>query len=530
VKDVAIIGGGIAGLATAARLQAQGVSTVVFEAHGTPGGCAGYYRRRGFSFDVGATTLVDFEEGGVGGELLKEIGMAPVEGEALPGYVAWLPDRVVTLHRDQQEWSRERLRAFGDTPAHRRFWSLLDHLSAALWPASRRGVKLPLRSAADIANAVQALGIGNLPLARYMFMTMGDLLRSSGLREDKALVGLLSMLIEDTVHSAVDDAPLMNAALGVTIRGAGLTRAAGGMRGFWRSFSAHYRATGGELNFAHEVNQCIDCKDYYRLICSRGEWEARQVVSAVPIGITARIAPSPVGKALQRYVRRDETAMGGAIVVCLGVPESEISGQAASGFTHHQLLQDYSGKLGNGNNMFISVSAPGDLESAPAGYRSVMISTHCDLAEWEGLEAAAYEERKQAAGDRLVSLARRVYPELGSSPVVYEIGTPKTYAQFTRRPRGAVGGVRQCLGNSNQNAVPHETGLRGFHLVGDTTWPGLGTVACVLGSKIVVGNVVREARRRPLRAGLNEGNTDAYDRRCAGAALLHRLSCRTGRS
>src|SRR5262252_3598087 len=98
--DVAILGAGIAGMATAARLQAQGLSTITFEAHGQPGGCAGFYRRQGFAFDVGATTLVDFEPGGVGAELLDSIGMPPVEGEALPGYVAWLPDRAVTLYRD----------------------------------------------------------------------------------------------------------------------------------------------------------------------------------------------------------------------------------------------------------------------------------------------------------------------------------------------------------------------------------------------------------------------------------------------
>ena len=50
------------------------------------------------------------------------------------------------------------------------------------------------------------------------------------------------MLVEDTTHSALDDAPLINAALGVTIRGAGLTRARGGMWGFWRRFRAHYRS------------------------------------------------------------------------------------------------------------------------------------------------------------------------------------------------------------------------------------------------------------------------------------------------
>ena len=117
--DVAVIGAGIAGMATAARLRSAGLSTLVLEAHGLPGGCAGYFRRKGFAFDVGATTLVDFAPGGVGAELLDTIGMAPLPGERLPGYVAWLPDRTVTLHRDQESWAHERLRMLGDGPAHR---------------------------------------------------------------------------------------------------------------------------------------------------------------------------------------------------------------------------------------------------------------------------------------------------------------------------------------------------------------------------------------------------------------------------
>src|SRR5215211_3880133 len=137
--DVAVLGGGMAGLATAIRLQAAGLSTVVLEAHGHAGGCAGYYRRKGFSFDVGATTLVDFEPGGVGAELLDSVGMPPLDGEALPGYVAWLPDRMVTLYRDRSAWHRERLRMLGDSPAHEAFWTFLDRLAGAFWAASRAG-------------------------------------------------------------------------------------------------------------------------------------------------------------------------------------------------------------------------------------------------------------------------------------------------------------------------------------------------------------------------------------------------------
>ena len=100
--------------------------------------------------------------------------------------------------------------------------------------ASRHGVRLPVRGLGDAVADLRAVGLRNLPLARHAGSTLGAALRRYGLRDDAPLVGLLSMLVEDTVHSSVEQAPLINAALGVTIRGAGLTRHRGGMHGFWR--------------------------------------------------------------------------------------------------------------------------------------------------------------------------------------------------------------------------------------------------------------------------------------------------------
>jgi C-3',4' desaturase CrtD len=506
--DVAVVGAGMAGMATAARLQARGLRTVVLEAHGLVGGCAGYFRRKGFSFDVGATTLVDFEAGGVGGQLLDEVGMNPLAGESLPGYVAWLPDREIVLHRDVTLWRAERLRVLGSSPAHRAFWQLLDELAEIFWEASREGIKLPIRSPRDLANALGAVGLRHLPRLRYAGWTVGDALRSFGLRDDRPLVGLLSMLIEDTVHSTVERAPLLNAALGITIRGAGLTRPQGGMRGFWEPFVAQYRRLGGTVKVGWRVDRIERRGGSYSVTTRKGTITADQVVSALPVSLTARIAPTLVERALRGYLRRDEACVGGAIVVFLGVPEGEVQGEA---FTHHQLLQSYNAPLGSGNNMFVSVSAAGDVESAPPEHRAVMVSTHCELGSWEHLDQETYERRKRAAGARLIALARRVYPSLGERPVIYEIATPRTFQRYTGRPRGAVGGVRQTLSNSNQHAVPHELGPRGFWLAGDTTWPGLGTVACVLGSRIVADGVLRQAEQADRRHAIRSRPAPAME-------------------
>jgi C-3',4' desaturase CrtD len=499
--NVAVIGGGIAGMATAARLQASGLSTVVLEAHGQPGGCAGFFRRKGFSFDVGATTLVDFEENGVGAELLSHIAMPLHDNESLPGYTAWLPDRTVHLYRDQSAWSRERLQLLGDSTAHRRFWKLLDHLSDVFWKVSRGGAKLPLQNISDAIQAIRLVGVANLPIARYLRWTLGDVLRSFGLRDDKPLVGLLSMLVEDTVHSTVDDAPLINAALGITIRGAGLTRPKGGMRGFWKRFAEHYRQQGGQLRVGCIVKKVSGRLGNYQIETRRGVVKADQVVSAVPAVLTDRIAHSVVGRRLERYLKRDADSLGSAIVVFLGVPEEEVGDHR---FTHHQLMCDYDSPLGNGNNMFISISSPGDTESAPSGYRAVMISTHCELSDWIDLNKDEYQRRKFEIGHRLLELTRRVYPKLAERAVVHEIATPRTFERFTGRPGGAVGGVRQTLFNSNQHAIPHDLGIPGFSLVGDTTWPGLGTVACVLGSRIVANRVLETSRKTANGSAPNE--------------------------
>jgi phytoene dehydrogenase-like protein len=92
----------------------------------------------------------------------------------------------------------------------------------------------------------------------------------------------------------------------------------------------------------------------------------------------------------------------------------------------------------------------------------------------------------------LISQARPAHPNLGERAVIVQTGTPRSYERFGFRPGGAVGGPRQHLRNTNQHAVPHDLGGAGLWLAGDSTWPGLGTVACVLGSRIVADGIRRE--------------------------------------
>lgn len=118
--DIAIIGGEILGFTCAHRLLKRGVEPIVFESHGQSGGYAGYFTKKGFSFDVGATTLVDFLPNGVGGQYLDEVRLSMPVGEYLD-YIAWLPDKKVNLNRDGDKWTIERFEKLGNSRNHKKY-------------------------------------------------------------------------------------------------------------------------------------------------------------------------------------------------------------------------------------------------------------------------------------------------------------------------------------------------------------------------------------------------------------------------
>ena len=91
-RKVVVIGAGIGGLTAAALLAHWGYAVRVFDQAGVSGGCASTFKRRGFTFDVGATQVAGLEPGGIHHQIFAELDLPLPEATPCdPACAVFLP-------------------------------------------------------------------------------------------------------------------------------------------------------------------------------------------------------------------------------------------------------------------------------------------------------------------------------------------------------------------------------------------------------------------------------------------------------
>ncbi|PLZ77976.1 FAD-dependent oxidoreductase, partial [Fischerella thermalis] len=140
---VIIIGAGIGGLTAGALLARRGYSVLILDQALVPGGCASTFKRKGFTFDVGATQVAGLEPGGIHYRIFSELEIdLPPATPCDPACAVFLPgeNTPINVWRDPQKWQEERQRQF---PGSEPFWQLIAELFKASWKFQGRDPVLP---------------------------------------------------------------------------------------------------------------------------------------------------------------------------------------------------------------------------------------------------------------------------------------------------------------------------------------------------------------------------------------------------
>ena len=497
-SKVVVIGAGIGGLTAGALLARRGYQVLVLDQALVPGGCASTFKRRGFTFDVGATQVAGLEAGGIHKRIFDELEIdLPAAIPCDPACAVVLPGETepINVWRDPEKWQAERQRQF---PGSEPFWQLMSTLFEASWKFQARDPVLPPRNLWDLWQLSSAVRPDTLVTLPFTFMTVGAALRAYGLYENKRLRTFLDLQLKLYSQVDVDETALLYAAtaLGVSQEPQGLFHLKGSMQVLSDRLVEALEKYGGKLLMRHTVEHIEVSGGKASRVRIRNQktgevWTetADEVVANVTVQNLVKLLGEQAPSGYKRRVDKLEPASG-AFVIYLGVDQSAIPAGCPP---HLQFLYDYQGPIGENNSLFVSVSHPGD-GRAPEGKATIIASSFTDAAMWWQGTKEDYEALKEQYIEGAIARLNQYFYLKPETIIHQEAATPRTFAYYTGRDQGVVGGIGQRIPTFGPFGFANRTPIKSLWLVGDSTHPGEGTAGVSYSALTAVRQIQASSR------------------------------------
>jgi C-3',4' desaturase CrtD len=328
----------------------------------------------------------------------------------------------------------------------------------------------------QLASSVRPDTLITLP---FTFMSVGDALRGYGLYEDQRLRTFLDLQLKLYSQVDADETALLYAAtaLGVSQEPQGLFHLKGSMQVLSDRLVEALEKYGGKLLMRHTVEHIEVSGGKATSVTIRNQktgevWKepADEVVANVTVQNLVKLLGEKAPLGYKRRVDKLPPASG-AFVIYLGVDQSAIPAGCPP---HLQFLYDYEGQIGENNSLFVSVSHPGD-GRAPEGKATIIASSFTDAQMWWRGSKEDYEALKQQYIEGAIARLNQYFYLKPEFIIHQEAATPRTFAYFTAREQGVVGGIGQRIPTFGPFGFATRTPLKSLWLVGDSTHPGEGT-------------------------------------------------------
>ena len=489
---VIVIGAGIGGLTAGALLARRGYEVTIYDQAIVPGGCASTFNRRGFTFDVGATQVAGLEAGGIHQRIFQELDIPLPEATFCdPACAVFLPGETqpINVWRDRDQWRAERQRQF---PKSEPFWQLLGKLFEASWQFQSRDPVLPPRNLWDLQQLVGAMRPHTLITVPFALMTVTNALKLYGLAGDRRLKMFLDLQLKLYSQVSADETALLYAATALSVSQApqGLFHLQGSMQVLSDRLVAGLEKYGGKLLMGHRVEKIPTQAEKATGIIVKnnksGEsWleKADHIIANTTVQNLVKLWDLPSSNFQRKIDKLPESS--GAFVVYLGVEETAIPDNCPP---HLQFFYDANGPIGENNSLFVSVSKADD-GRALTGKRTIIASSFVEVKPWWQGTIEDYEKLKQDYTQTAIARLGEYFKLTPENIVHTEIATPRTFAKFTARDQGIVGGVGQRLGTFGPFAIATRTPINNLWLVGDSTHPGEGTAGVSYSALTVVRQI-----------------------------------------
>ncbi|ASI34985.1 FAD-dependent oxidoreductase [Exiguobacterium sp. N4-1P] len=468
MKRVAIIGGGIAGVTAAALLAREGHDVTLLEGSREWGGSAGKFTRKDLTYPVGATLGMGFQRGGIHDRILQHLGLN-VETELL--------DLVMTIKIDGHDiaYYRDRARFIGELqdvfPQQAQqigtFFEEIDKIQRHVAPLMESLPALPVRTLHD-AQLILKEAQSSLPLLPYVTQTVGQVLRRHGL-EGSVFARLVDGILLDSMQTGQEASALLGA-VALSIYHDGAYYVPGGLYRVAEILKESAEHDGATMLLGRKITSVKQTADGFLLEDRRGRLVlADVVIGALPLEAMQRLVSPPLLRTLKRtYARQRKLAQWATFTYYAAFPEKLVTSDSAFRQIHDERLPS--------GHAFLSLSRSGDIKRAPEGVRTLTMSCHVPIGYFDATDNVHYGHQIERMQDVFETIVEQEFPSFREQAIERHPGGPGAWVRYTSRPDGGVGGYPQLRSTSLFRAASFRTGVPNLYVIGDTVFPGAGTI------------------------------------------------------
>ncbi|MDP2315765.1 MAG: NAD(P)/FAD-dependent oxidoreductase [Pseudomonadota bacterium] len=521
--DVAIVGAGLGGLMSAARLARQGLSVAVFDGHYVAGGCATMFHRAtrdgAYQFDIGVHYIGDCGPEGKTPTLLRDIGVDidfvrmdddGFDTISLPGLKFPIPadldrfrDRLVEHFPREKKGIDFYIRVLGEV-AHMHRWMEEKRKRGAagtvglLWQVAMRGRTVPRYEKATIAQLLD--DCTRDPMLRAVLLGQGG---DYGVAPSKA-----SAMLHLGLQAHY-------------MRGAWYPK--GGGQRIADAVADVVEANGGAICLRRTVERIlVEDGRAVGVRLAAGRDEAREVragsvISNADIQRTYSELLPDAAVPNEWKARRDKLEMGGAIfLTCLGVKaDLRTLGMGARNVWRFEttdaesIYDEVEHGAATTRCAYITSASLKDPDSAghtPPGVMGVEVMTLAsgrpeawgvdphEVEAGEYRRRDAYEAMKRAVEDRLVDHLEAEFPGTKEKIVFRESATPLTHTRYTRATGGTGYGLAGTPAQMMTGRPGYRSAVPGLYFAGASTRAGLGIQGALNSGKHAAARILEDRK------------------------------------
>lgn len=495
--DAIIIGSGMGGLSAATLLARDGLCVLVLEAAFSPGGCSSSYKRKGYIFESGATTLIGFDRNQPLRFMEKELGINIPKRRLNPSMSVHMTGKQITRKENQEEWINEAISHFGEAESQKKFWKRAVQVSDTVWKVSGKNHFFPPIELSDWPKLLKnnPLDVWVLP---YALKSVKEVAKGYGIKNPDFYRFLDEQLLI-SAQATSEETPFLFGAPAITYTNYGNYYVPGGLIEMVNRFIDYIHNHNGQFNNREKAVSITKNDDLFTVQTEttrkeENSYRAPIVISNIPVWNMEEITAGEMKSYFKAEASKYDTAWG---AFTMGVVTDDVYPDGMP--LHHQVHvpEEEKSEVFQSDSVFVSFSHPEDPARSPNGDRVLNISTHTDPDQWFSLNGD-YDRAKAFVEDKILDTLRAKLPGFGDAKLKLVFSaTPVTWKNWVYRKKGRVGGIPQSMSRTILDWTPNKTPFKGLYLTGDTVYPGQGIPGVTL-SGINVYYRIRKTHKKLL--------------------------------